>query len=128
MSKVVWLITGLAALAALPAARGSGWSAPRSLAACGVSAAPPIAFPSASPTEATGSGAIVWLASSGCARARGGRAVESLSIAWHAAGERPSRTTSQALAAGWTTRWGPAAELWFLRRLFIRASLEAGWC
>lgn len=100
MSKVVWLITGLAALLTLPAASGGGWSASRSLATCGVTAVPQIAFPSASPTEATGPGAIVWIASqAGCGRARAGHAAQSLSIAWLGPGDRPSRTVRQAVSA-----------------------------
>ncbi len=65
------LLVGLAATAAVggsvePAAAAALWSAPAALSTCPASEAPLVVFPSDSPTHATGPGAIVWDATSGC--------------------------------------------------------------
>jgi hypothetical protein len=63
------LLVGLAATDGVPvepAAAATLWSAPIALSACPASEAPLVVFPSDSPTHATGPGAIVWDAASGC--------------------------------------------------------------
>jgi hypothetical protein len=65
------LLAGLAPTAdvarpADAAAAAALWSAPTVLSACPATEAPLVVFPSDSPTRATGPGAIVWDAASGC--------------------------------------------------------------
>jgi hypothetical protein len=63
------LLAGLAATDGVPiepAAAATLWSAPIALSTCSASEAPLVVFPSDSPTHATGPGAIVWDAASGC--------------------------------------------------------------
>ena len=62
------------AVAATAAAGGSGWSAPAPLASCASApGAPRVVFPSDSPTQATGPGAIVWSAGPRCPGGAGTR-------------------------------------------------------
>jgi hypothetical protein len=58
--------TGPARSAATVAEPAGPWSEPATLAACAGSEGPRAAFPSDSPTHATGRGAIVWNAASSC--------------------------------------------------------------
>lgn len=64
----------LAALASGPESRTERWSAAQTLDACRSSQAPGIAFPSVSPTDRTGDGALVWADAGACAGAPGLRA------------------------------------------------------
>ena len=70
------LVGSLAALASGPAPSSDSerWSAARMLDACGSSQAPVIAFPSESPADRTGDGALVWADAGACTRATGLRA------------------------------------------------------
>jgi hypothetical protein len=59
-----------------PAAGSEGaryWSAPATLSACPASGAPRVVFPSDSPSQRTGSGAVVWEASAACPGGEGAR-------------------------------------------------------
>ncbi len=63
----------LAALLAAAAAGVTPWSAPAVLSPCRASGAPQVVFPSDSPSEATGAGAVVWSAAAGCVGGEGAR-------------------------------------------------------
>jgi hypothetical protein len=63
----------LAALAAAVAASATPWSTPAVLSPCRAAGAPQVVFPSDSPSDATGAGAVVWRAAAGCAGGEGAR-------------------------------------------------------
>lgn len=71
MKRIV-LAALAAALAAHPAlGAASPWSTPASLGACPAAGAAAVVFPREAPTQATGSGAIVWSLARGCASGAG---------------------------------------------------------
>jgi hypothetical protein len=84
----------LAALLAAAAASVTPWSAPAVLSPCRASGAPQAVFPSASPSEATGDGAVVWSAAAGCVGGEGAR------VAAIGAGDVPGVSASVRGAAG----------------------------
>ncbi|MCW3018717.1 MAG: hypothetical protein JWN10_1025, partial [Solirubrobacterales bacterium] len=63
----------LAALLAVAAAGATPWSAPTALSPCRAEGAAHVVFPSDSPSHATGEGAVVWSAASGCTGGEGAR-------------------------------------------------------
>jgi hypothetical protein len=63
----------LAALAAAVAASATPWSAPAALSPCRAAGAPQVVFPSDSPSQGTGTGAVVWSAAAGCVGGEGAR-------------------------------------------------------
>ncbi|HYB22866.1 MAG TPA: hypothetical protein VED41_03650, partial [Solirubrobacteraceae bacterium] len=92
LAAIAWLYTDSSAQA--------GWSAPYALATCAAFTAPQIAFPSASPTDPTGAGAIVWLESSdGCAGGShsGAQDSPSLLVAWLGRDDRVTVTRRERL-------------------------------
>ncbi|HEV2924743.1 MAG TPA: hypothetical protein VGW98_11955 [Solirubrobacteraceae bacterium] len=103
----------------------SGWSAARPLGSCVVAVGPRVAFPSESPSLATGPGAIVWVEDPVCASAsaRPPRFPFGLSVAALSPGGRTAFTHTQALHGA------PAGELGAVGasrgRLAVGASLGA---
>jgi len=73
---------------------GSLWSAPAALEACAATGGPQVVFPSNSPSHATGAGALVWSAGSGCAGGEGAR------VARIGAGGLPGRDATPRTSAG----------------------------
>jgi hypothetical protein len=83
------------AVAATAAAGGSSWSAPAPLAPCASApGAPRVVFPSDSPSNATGPGAIVWSAGPRCPGGEGAR------VAPIGAGDLPGASTVPRSASG----------------------------
>jgi hypothetical protein len=103
------LLVGLTAIATVggpiyPAAAATLWSAPAALGTCPASEAPLVVFPSDSPTHATGPGAIVWDATSGCPGGAGAR------VATLGDGDMPAPPTMPRAADGRALRLrGPLA-------------------
>ncbi len=115
MSRLAFTLAGAAVLAATavlagPPAQteraapvadvvGSGqlaswWSTPATLSACPAGEAAHVVFPSDSPDDATGPGAIVWSASAGCPGGEGAR------VASIGAGDLPSASAIPRTASG----------------------------
>jgi hypothetical protein len=84
----------LAALLAAAAAGVTPWSAPAVLSPCRASGAPQVVFPSDSPSEATGAGAVVWSAAASCVGGEGAR------VAGIGPGDVPGVSASVRGAAG----------------------------
>ena len=82
-------------VAPTPAPRpGTPWSAPAVLSACPARLPARVAFPSDGPSRATGAGAIVWSAASGCPGGEGAR------VAAIGAGDVPGASAIPRTAAG----------------------------
>lgn len=73
---------------------GAPWSAPAALSACPAPAPAHVVFPSDGPSRATGAGAIVWSAGSGCPSGEGAR------VAPIGAGDVPGASAVPRTAAG----------------------------
>jgi len=84
----------LTALLAVAAAGVTPWSAPAALSPCAGEPAARVVFPSDSPSQATGAGAIVWSAAAGCAGGEGAR------VAGIGAGDVPGASAIARTAAG----------------------------
>jgi hypothetical protein len=84
----------LAALLVAAAAGVTPWSAPATLSPCRASGAPQVVFPSDSPSETTGTGAVVWSAAAGCVGGEGAR------VAGIGPGDVPGVSASVRGAAG----------------------------
>ncbi|MGO9760102.1 MAG: hypothetical protein ACLP8S_10890 [Solirubrobacteraceae bacterium] len=84
----------LAPLLAVAAAGATPWSAPAVLSACAAAPGPRVVFPSDSPSQATGAGAIVWSASASCPGGEGAR------VAAIGAGDLPGASSIPRSAAG----------------------------
>jgi hypothetical protein len=76
------------------------WSRPTVLSACAASAAPRVVFPSDSPNQGTGTGAIVWSAASACPGGGGARVAAVGSGGVAAAGGVPRTSAGRPLAVG----------------------------
>ncbi len=84
----------LAALLAVAAAGVTPWSAPAIVSPCAAGASAHVVFPSDSPSNATGAGAIVWSAPADCAGGEGAR------VAAIGAGDEPGPSAIPRSASG----------------------------
>jgi hypothetical protein len=84
----------LAALLAAAAASVTPWSAPAALSPCAAGTTAHVVFPSDSPSDATGAGAIVWSAAASCPGGEGAR------VAAIGAGDQPGPSAIPRAASG----------------------------
>jgi hypothetical protein len=109
---------------AAPAAP-SGWSAPKLLSGCPLAAGPQVAFPSESPSAATGPGAIVWAEDPSCAPVSAGSpgTAPELSVASIDRSDRATSPSRQPLE-GWSG-FGLAATGASMGRIAVAGPLRA---